>query len=717
MQAALLCTLLFANVAWGAKAATGPAPWNPPSLITVGTNATATELFAAGSLQARLRTILGLNKTRIAVAGTQTTRVAHLAVGFGAAVAAGVPAERMQHLGEDGYILLPLKQQGVALGAAAGSARGSMNAVYGLLQAGGMRFLDKNVTTMVSPRPAFDSSALGVPVTVPFESRADLSRAGSPCSTDHCPSNISAALGFNGPHAHAPGGLWTQVEALQNYRLPNGAIIGSDNSDVYNILSAAMMPLEPWVADCVNSSSVGWNTTAPSGKQLREVPCPSVFRAHPDFFVCSRGPPGNGAPPGNGSVWPCTFDLMFQKQPFGYNRRERFSTGVAHMCWTGSPLVVSTLVKGLRAWLAVAPNTTIISLSEEDGGGPGVDTPGCAPDDALRKSSGTHAAPMFHVLNSVAAELTKTHPHVRIKTLAYNAALEYKPALGKLHPNILVQLCQSGLDMSAPLADPRNARWHKRVADWLDAASSVWIWSYTEGHSILPNINHFSIGEDITHLAELGVKGYFAEGDATPAKDLLKHYLIGRKTFNPQLSTNDTIKEFLEPYYGKDAGNLVFQYYDLMARAYRDAPTVNVTWPPNAAARGDHHPLDFGKPNSTAYPARTVLEAGNLLARATSVAASSSTIVERLMEMQLGINYLTLLRWDELRAFATTHQLNWPFGASKRSAFQSFSQVLTSHWGEAGWLGKVASIHKSTRVILWGCPSHTIGLVQQEKVR
>ena len=247
------------------------------------------------------------------------------------------------------------------------------------------------------------------------------------------------------------------MEALQNYKLPNGAVIGSDNSDIYKILSVGLLPLEPWVGSCINASSVGWNTTG-AGKSLREVPCPSVFRAHPEFFVCSRGQPSNGVPPGTGPVWPCTYDLMFQKQPFGYNKRERFSTGVAHMCWTGSSAVVTTILKGMRAWLDAAPEVRIISLSEEDGGGPGVDTPGCPPNDTLRKSAGTHAAPMLQVLNKVAAELEMTHPDVRIKTLAYNAALEYEPSLGKMHPNILIQLCESGLDMSVPLADPRNAQ-------------------------------------------------------------------------------------------------------------------------------------------------------------------------------------------------------------------------------------------------------------------
>jgi hypothetical protein len=114
---------------------------------------------------------------------------------------------------------------------------------------------------------------------------------------------------------------------------------------------------------------------------------------------------------------------MYQKTPFGYNRRERFSTGVAHMCWTGSAAVVPTIVKGMRVWADAAPEATIISLSEEDGGGPGVDSPGCPSDDILRKSAGTTAAPFFQVLNEVAVELVKTHPHVRIKAIACKSLL------------------------------------------------------------------------------------------------------------------------------------------------------------------------------------------------------------------------------------------------------------------------------------------------------
>eukprot|EP01047_Picozoa_sp_COSAG01_P026002 COSAG01_NODE_1660_length_9588_cov_458.469175_10_plen_178_part_00 len=153
---------------------------------------------------------------------------------------------------------------------------------------------------------------------------------------------------------------------------------------------------------------------------------------------------------------------------------------------------------------------------------------------------------------------------------------------------------------------------------------------------------------------------------------------------------------------------MLFSYYDVLARAYRDAPTINATWPPIAAARGDHHPLDWGHANSSAYPSAAVLAAGGWLERALAVAQQHQAaaqaaaqaqaqaarqpapFVERVMELRLEIMYLALQRWDALRAFAAAQHVRWPFGTpSKRQAFASFSEVLTASWGQAGcgWLG------------------------------
>jgi hypothetical protein len=104
--------------------------------------------------------------------------------------------------------------------------------------------------------------------------------------------------------------------------------------------------------------------------------------------------------------------------------------------------------------------------------------------------------------------------------------------------------------------------------------------------------------------------------------------------------------------------------------------------------RGDHSPLDWGLPNSTAYPSAVVIRAGQLLANATTAAAAAAAAavraaagdssesgggqqatalgvemaVQRMMELQLEITYVALWRWAELQDYATKHSLRWPFG-------------------------------------------------------
>jgi hypothetical protein len=104
--------------------------------------------------------------------------------------------------------------------------------------------------------------------------------------------------------------------------------------------------------------------------------------------------------------------------------------------------------------------------------------------------------------------------------------------------------------------------------------------------------------------------------------------------------------------------------------------------------RGDHSPLDWGLPNSTAYPSAVVIRAGQLLANATTAATAAAAAavraaagdssgsgggqqatalgvevaVQRMMELQLEITYVALWRWAELQDYATKHSLRWPFG-------------------------------------------------------
>ena len=44
----------------------------------------------------------------------------------------------------------------------------------------------------------------------------------------------------------------------------------------------------------------------------------------------------------------------------------------------------------------------------------------------------------------------------------------------------------------------------------------------------------------------------------------------------------------------------------------------------------------------------------------------------------MAVQYVVLLRWDEIMKYATEVEVAWPFGASKQAEFELFNQTATA---------------------------------------
>ena len=100
---------------------------------------------------------------------------------------------------------------------------------------------------------------------------------------------------------------------------------------------------------------------------------------------------------------------------------------------------------------------------------------------ATSNALGRFSPAMLTVLIKVANAIAVSHPGVRIETLAYDGSLE-PPVSGIVLPdNVIVTLCLSGRDASAPLDAPRNAAWQTRIAGWQRVAKHLRVWSYPDG--------------------------------------------------------------------------------------------------------------------------------------------------------------------------------------------------------------------------------------------
>ena len=240
-----------------------------PAKIVVACNATKTELWAAG----KLADMLALPVVVGALEGAQ------IAVGHGAAVALGADPENLATLGDDAYVVSASRVRGVPPGSAmiassAGSARGTMNGAFAFLRALGFDFFAQDETTTPATRPALVSTLdvlfeppmesrdmAAVPVAGPGGQRAKPPPYPPGQGLMTLPTNLSAALGFNGGMAYAPVGGQMGPFAVPGY-----------TASVYNLLSPSG-----------STFACGFGAVNATQKWL---PCPAAYARNPDWFAC-----------------------------------------------------------------------------------------------------------------------------------------------------------------------------------------------------------------------------------------------------------------------------------------------------------------------------------------------------------------------------------------------------------------------------------------------
>eukprot|EP01051_Picozoa_sp_SAG22_P006310 SAG22_NODE_407_length_10957_cov_5.081691_3_plen_451_part_00 len=409
----------------------------PTTVAAVGNDSVAAAHHLAASLAGHLQ-------MRV-VPPAAARGLPHVAVGFGAATAAGVPAAQLVSLGDDGYTVTSccsVAAGSVAVGASPGSLRGAMNGVFALLRQLGFQTLAPNVTQVPASVPAVPSGAGGWDLRVlpPFEEREVMADGVANCCCTCPATNTSGALGFNGIHAHGPAGIRSHNEWQAKYAV--GAQVARSTDNVFFLLDPD--PMHP----CLRPKGQAGPVT---------YLCPSVFDAHPDWFVCRNTSNKTAAEPLGATVYPCTKSLV--NVPYAM-----------HVCWS-HPTLVQKLVQAVLGVLNQSRSVLrpIATIAQMDG-----NELACPLDHALNVAENSTGGAQFHAINRIAAAVAADFPNATVSTLAYHGSRE-PPKKLRLLPNVMVRVCLDTVDQSAPLSHRRNADWAARLRAWTAAAPKIWV--------------------------------------------------------------------------------------------------------------------------------------------------------------------------------------------------------------------------------------------------
>ncbi len=289
----------------------------------------------------------------------------------------------------------------------------------------------------------------------------------------------------------------------------------------------------------------------------------------------------------------------------GQRRLEAFGGG-PQPCGT-NPAVQEIVAQAALAELAAHPERRVVSVSQNDND-LGCRCPTCA---ALDDSEGTAMGAQLTLVNAVAARVAAARPDARVGTLAYWHTRK-PPAHLRPAANVQIQLANIESCCLHALADTTcaaNAAFLADLRGWCALTDQVYVWTYVTDFRYydLPFPNLRAIGPNLRLLADLGVKGVFAQSHGScTSGDLsdLRNWVLAKLLWNPYLDAQQLVEEFCRLHYGDAAPEILA----CLARVHDHAAAAGV------------HPTCFATPAELGLDAAFAAELMERMAHARDIA-------------------------------------------------------------------------------------------------
>jgi len=297
-----------------------------------------------------------------------------------------------------------------------------------------------------------------------------------------------------------------------------------------------------------------------------ETNADAVFAARQRCNALSDDPKLGGRTPI--SVINHTFNVYMPSNRYGKDHPEYYSlvkgkrlapfkedSFKTQLCLT-NPDVLKIVTKAVLDKISAHPERKNISVSQNDN----YNYCQCEKCMAINKREGSPMGSLLTFVNSVADEVSKKYPDVYVGTLAYQYSRK-APKYLKPRPNVQIQLCSIECCMLHPIDDPKcpqNRAFCRDLAEWSKICSNISIWNYNTNFSNyqLPCPNLRVIEPNIRYFVANNAKGIFMQAVyTTPAGEFsdLRNYITGKLLWDPNLSYEQLLKEFLMLHYGKAA--------------------------------------------------------------------------------------------------------------------------------------------------------------------
>ena len=384
----------------------------------------------------------------------------------------------------------------------------------------------------------------------------------------------------------------------------------------------------------------------------------------------------------------------FDEHPEWYPQIDGERVPHGQLCLT-NPELTAFATERVRERLRRNPEATITSVSQNDCGG----ACRCAECLAMDRREGSPSGALLRFVNAVAEGIEDEFPRVAVDTLAYQYTRR-APRHARPRRNVIVRLCSIECDFLHPLSHPNNADFRRDIEDWARICDRLYVWDYVTNfaHYVQPYPNWYVLGENARFFAEHSVAGLFEQGNGqTPGGEMaeLRAWVISKLMWEPARDAEELIAEFLRGYYGRAAPHV-----DAYMRCVHGEAMATESYPgstaiQNALARTGLATvpkaglfLDLNSPADAPYLSPDVLLEGlRHLEAAESAVRGDAALARRVRLAELPVQYVILLRWNEVRRHAARTRQEWLLADDRMKAFRAFAKVYRAnrmtHLGES----------------------------------
>lgn len=250
-----------------------------------------------------------------------------------------------------------------------------------------------------------------------------------------------------------------------------------------------------------------------------------------------------------------------------------------------------------------------------------------------------HSGVYLQFINSIAAEIAKTHPEVYITTLAYHFT-EPAPKGGIVaRDNVVVKLTNTQTNKAASLLEPQNLYFKDVVEQWAKICKNLLIWDYAITFNKacigLPFASERYYGDTFAHYAKNNVTGMFIEHQYPEKSDMFeyKFFLEAKLMEDPFQNVEKLSELFISKYYG-EAAPFIKEYRRKVDVAARQAD-AQLRW------TRDLDTFDF-------LTEEAILECQAIFDEAAKAVQHDEVLLARVMRARNGLDRLTCLRTSGL---------------------------------------------------------------------